>query len=138
MSPWTRQRRLAISSAARSLEIHLLHAGDRQDLPPVAIQTEPSLALRRAIRDGGTVETIPKEPETMQADLTVMTTEGHHGFLVAVRGVRPSKSFDRPTMPFWQFRRIPLEHRLTFSLVDVRITSTYKAGMPVVSERGPS
>ena len=64
--------------------LHVLHVGRADSMPSVALD-----APRRRndiVRQGPVVETIAKVAEEVDADLVVMATAGHKGFLDALRG----------------------------------------------------
>ncbi|MFT5327404.1 MAG: nucleotide-binding universal stress UspA family protein [Planctomycetaceae bacterium] len=51
------------------------------------------------IREGETVETIVEICEQKSADLLAMTTDGHHGFLDALRGTTTERVLHQATCP---------------------------------------
>ena len=65
----------------------LFHAGNGPDMPAVEIPTrDTALAFTHLTRPGDPVEQILAAATETAADLVVMSTAGHHGFLDALRG----------------------------------------------------
>jgi nucleotide-binding universal stress UspA family protein len=64
--------------------VHLLHVGRPGDMPSVTLT--PRAPTREIVREGPVVDTIDKVAEEIGADLIVMATAGHKGFLDALRG----------------------------------------------------
>jgi nucleotide-binding universal stress UspA family protein len=64
--------------------LHLLHVGRPGDMPSVTLAARAP--TREIVREGPVVETIDKVAEEIDADLIVMATAGHKGFLDALRG----------------------------------------------------
>ena len=75
---------LAEGLQARETVFHLLHVG--ADGPTMHLDARHEPQLRRLERDGPTVETIVDAAGEVDADLVVMATQGHDGFLDAFRG----------------------------------------------------
>jgi nucleotide-binding universal stress UspA family protein len=65
-------------------EFHLLHVGRPGSAPRVGLPDGRRGALIE--REGPVVETIAEVSDELRADLIVMTTAGHEGFLDALRG----------------------------------------------------
>jgi nucleotide-binding universal stress UspA family protein len=85
----------AIEAAAlmvRSLELpsgtfHILHVGPSADAPRMPWESPaPGWGVERLTIDGEPSEVILEQAAELGADLIVMTTEGPHGFLDALRG----------------------------------------------------
>lgn len=79
------------------VEIHLLHVGDRAlplDAPEGSGWTWNPLA-----KQGEPVEVIVQTAERVRADLVVMATEGHDGFLDALRGSTTEQVLRRTPCP---------------------------------------
>jgi nucleotide-binding universal stress UspA family protein len=68
------------------LNVTLLHVGGPDGVPPVRTEARPGWTWRTVTPEGDVVETIGAVAAEVGADLIVMTTEGHHGFLDALRG----------------------------------------------------
>lgn len=64
----------------------VLYVGRRTDMPSLRIPENGSGTWERFFRKGDVVEQILDTCDEFQADLIVMTTQGHHGFLDALRG----------------------------------------------------
>jgi nucleotide-binding universal stress UspA family protein len=75
---------LANGLGASGTVFHLLHVGADELATPVEPRYEPR--LRRLRRSGPVVETIVQIADEVAADLVVMATAGHEGFLDAFRG----------------------------------------------------
>lgn len=97
----------AVEAAAlmvRSLGIEtgtfcLLHAGQAAEAPVVASRCPPGWALTRLAREGDPADVIVSTAESIAADLIVMTTEGPHGFLDALRGSTSERVLRRTPCP---------------------------------------
>lgn len=85
---------VAIAAAAelcRTLEVtdaalHLVHVGDADSMPSVSVEEAGWREVTRRARAGDAVEEILAAATESAADLIVMATEGHQGFLDAIRG----------------------------------------------------
>lgn len=64
----------------------LFHVGEQADMPAVHGAERPGWTWDRRLGSGDPAEAILELAETLEADLLVMTTEGRHGFLDALRG----------------------------------------------------
>lgn len=64
----------------------LLHVGDELDAPDIAPPQRPGWEWTMAHREGDVVESILSAEKELRPDLVVMTTQGHDGFLDALRG----------------------------------------------------
>lgn len=71
---------------AGDVRITLLHVGREDRAPAVHPPAEMAASVEYTIRDGGVVQTIADTAAELDADLVVMPTQGHHGFLDALRG----------------------------------------------------
>lgn len=78
--------RLAQALGLGTLEVTVLHVGDGSDAPKVRTPDRPGLRWRHVAREGDVLETILATASQVRADLIVMTTKGHDGFLDALRG----------------------------------------------------
>ena len=67
-------------------EITLLFIGDASHMPVVEINDNNGWQWKRIIRRGNVVDVILKTADEISADLIVMATKGHQGFLDALRG----------------------------------------------------
>jgi nucleotide-binding universal stress UspA family protein len=89
--PWpqpavTAVTRLAAALGASDTEFHLLHVGEEGDLPALDLPENPGWKWNKLCRRGPVIDTILHAADAYHADLVVMTTDGHHGFLDALRG----------------------------------------------------
>ena len=66
--------------------LELLYVGDAADMPSPQIDQTAWSTVERTIRSGDVVAQILAAAEQGAADLIVMATEGHQGFLDAIRG----------------------------------------------------
>lgn len=66
--------------------VTLLHVGDAKDAPQLGIPVSSDWTWHTVTRPGEPVEVILQVADDSRADLIVMTTEGPHGFLDALRG----------------------------------------------------
>jgi nucleotide-binding universal stress UspA family protein len=80
----------AVAAALRLAELlgqdacfHLLHVGQRGAMPPHNLEGRPGNEI---VRQGPVVDTIVEVAGEVGADLIVMATAGHKGFLGALRG----------------------------------------------------
>jgi nucleotide-binding universal stress UspA family protein len=81
----------AVARMIRSLglpagRVNLLHVGDAEDMPPLQIPAEADWEWTVHVLEGDPVEVIVQTAAAAGSDLVVMTTEGPHGFLDALRG----------------------------------------------------
>lgn len=81
----------AVERMIRSLglppgKVNLLHVGNAGDMPPVPIPAETGWDWTAHILEGDPVDVIVQTATASKSDLIVMTTEGPHGFLDALRG----------------------------------------------------
>jgi nucleotide-binding universal stress UspA family protein len=97
----------AVDAAARmirSLElasgtVTLLRVGPSSEAPSVSIPDNPGWILNRIAAEGEPDEIILQTADTLGADLIVMTTEGPHGFLDALRGSTSERVLRRSRCP---------------------------------------
>jgi len=68
------------------LRIEFLYVGEELDAPDVSISKRPGWVVEHSAWDGNVVEHILNTSETQNSDLIVMATEGHDGFIDALRG----------------------------------------------------
>lgn len=104
LEPWaqpavTAATRLATALGASHLEFHLMHVGEEGDLPALALPESPAWTWNKFCRRGSVTDTIVHAAETYHADLVVMTTDGHHGFLDALRGNTTERVLHRLRCP---------------------------------------
>lgn len=90
-TPWperavTAAYRLAYALGAGDAMFHLLHVGAASGMPDVAPDGEAGRQWPQIVRSGQVVETILEVADEISADMIAMTTDGHHGFLDALRG----------------------------------------------------
>lgn len=66
--------------------VTLLHAGPAAEIPALQVAADAGWNWKLNAREGDPVEVILQSAAESSADLIVMTTEGPHGFLDALRG----------------------------------------------------
>lgn len=72
--------------AGGPVALELLYVGEAGDMPSLEVDEGFWSTTERTIRSGDVVEQIVAAAEDGAADLIVMATEGHQGFLDAIRG----------------------------------------------------
>lgn len=75
-------RTLGVTTAT----VHLVHVGEPGDMPAVSVEPGSPLKLESAARKGDVVDEILAVATRSRANLIVMATAGHQGFLDALRG----------------------------------------------------
>ncbi len=92
---WDPKPQAAVDAAVKMAEalgcteigVTLLHVGgDRLDMPPVEFPERPGWSFDERLEEGDVVDTILAVSADRDADLIVMATQGHDGFLDALRG----------------------------------------------------
>lgn len=78
--------RLVSAVGAIEATFHLLHVGEPDALPALALPAGDEERWNRLERTGEVTAGIVQAAREISADLIVMTTDGHHGFLDALRG----------------------------------------------------
>ena len=68
------------------VRIEFLHIGNEIDAPDVQLPNHSGWVIEHSAWEGDVVENILNTSETQNTDLIVMATEGHHGFVDALRG----------------------------------------------------
>jgi nucleotide-binding universal stress UspA family protein len=81
------------------VEISLVHVGSDDAFPTLESQDEDAFTVARVCRDGDVVDAVLAEAEERSADLIVMTTQGHQGFLDALRGSTTEQVLRRAPCP---------------------------------------
>lgn len=71
---------------ANSVSFTLLYVGEEANQPKVELPLPDAGRWERVVRQGNVVEQILDVATSSAADLIIMTTQGHHGFLDALRG----------------------------------------------------
>jgi nucleotide-binding universal stress UspA family protein len=87
--------------AVPSAEVHLLHVGDASTQPAISNASTNKIRSHTYLRQGEIVPTIIDFALEMKADLVAMTTDGHHGFLDALRGNTTEQVLRRLSCPLW-------------------------------------
>jgi nucleotide-binding universal stress UspA family protein len=79
--------------------LQLLHVGSATD--PAAVEVDPNTwpTVEHAVRNGDVVEQILAAASEGQADMIAMATEGHQGFLDALRGSTTERVLRHATCP---------------------------------------
>jgi nucleotide-binding universal stress UspA family protein len=91
-------------SFAHALECHgvtftLLHVGEEDLFPEVVVSERETWRWRKICRQGRVERQILQAAHECRADLIVMTTRGHHGFLDALRGSATERIVRNSTCP---------------------------------------
>lgn len=84
---------------AAPAELFLLHVGAPADAPAVQLEERAWSRVERLARQGGVVETIAAVAAELSTDLVVMATQGHRGFLDALRGSTTEQVLRRSSRP---------------------------------------
>ncbi len=71
---------------ADQARLHILHVGGAETMPTLTLPAWLGDRAERIDRLGSVVDMIVETADAVDADLIVMTTEGRHGFLDALRG----------------------------------------------------
>ncbi|MCR9198035.1 MAG: universal stress protein [Planctomycetaceae bacterium] len=90
---------LADAVAAEPVEVELLHVGDPASMPGLRLPDSDVCRWRWTTVPGDTVETICRTAEQQDSDLVIMTTNGHDGFLDALRGSTSERVLQRLRCP---------------------------------------
>ena len=91
-------------SFAHALECHgvvftLLHVGEEDRFPEVVMSERETWQWRKTYKQGPVERQILQAAHECRADLIVMTTLGHHGFLDALRGSTTERIVRNSTCP---------------------------------------
>ncbi|HSA79652.1 MAG TPA: universal stress protein, partial [Geminicoccaceae bacterium] len=78
--------RMARLLAERPVALELLYVGSPDDMPSLQVEQGSWSTVERTLCSGDVVAQILAAAERGAADLIVMATEGHQGFLDAIRG----------------------------------------------------
>jgi nucleotide-binding universal stress UspA family protein len=78
--------RMAIRLNLPSGIFTLLHVGESTGMPNVQLPEVPGWQWNRVVKPGDVVDVIGETASAVKAGLIVVTTEGRHGFLDALRG----------------------------------------------------
>jgi nucleotide-binding universal stress UspA family protein len=76
----------AQSQECRSMTFTLLHVGEEDRFPKVVISEREIWRWKTVCKKGNVERQILQAADECRADLIVMATRGHHGFLDALRG----------------------------------------------------
>jgi nucleotide-binding universal stress UspA family protein len=79
--------------------IVLLHVGEEGAVPAVETPLRDGWRWERTLRKGEPVDAILEAAAGMDADLIVMTTQGHHGLADALRGSTTERVIRRSRCP---------------------------------------
>ena len=77
----------------------VLHVGEKGDMPDLHYSDIPGWQWEIVMKQGDVVDVICETAEEIKADLLVMTTEGRHGFLDALRGSHSERVLHKVTCP---------------------------------------
>ena len=83
-----------------SIHFHLLHIAENiNDFPAVGTPTEAHWTWHRETKRGDVVDSVLRLAEDVAADLAVMVTRGHDGFLDALRGSTTERVLQQLSCP---------------------------------------
>ena len=86
--------------SCEAVDFTLLHVGDDlADFPAVTTVEHPGWTWHEVSRKGDVVDVIATATEELDADLVVMVTKGHEGFLDALRGNTTERVLKRVRCP---------------------------------------
>ncbi|MBX3331995.1 MAG: universal stress protein [Nitrospira sp.] len=77
----------------------VLHVGEEGDMPDLHYSELPGWQWNKVIKQGDVVDVICETTEEIKADLIVMTTEGRHSFLDALRGSHSERVLHKAPCP---------------------------------------
>jgi nucleotide-binding universal stress UspA family protein len=77
----------------------VLHVGEDEGMPDLHFSDMPGWRWDQVTKQGDVVEVICRTAEEIKADLIVMTTEGRHGFLDALRGSHSERVLHKTPCP---------------------------------------
>ncbi|HJT19853.1 MAG TPA: universal stress protein [Nitrospira sp.] len=77
----------------------LLHVGDQDSMPDILPPQVTGWKWKRLVRSGEVIDVIHETALEIKADLIVMTTDGRHGFLDALRGSHSERLLRRTPCP---------------------------------------
>ena len=77
----------------------LIHVGKKDSMPDVQLPDLPGWTWNRVVREGEVVDVIHETALEVKASLIVLTTEGRHGFLDALRGSHSERLLQRSPCP---------------------------------------
>ena len=90
---------LADALGLRALQLTLFHAGDQQSMPGLRIPDRRGIVQEVICRETDTVNGIVETATQAGADLMVMTTKGHDGFMDMLRGDTTERVLRRAPCP---------------------------------------
>ena len=93
--------------ATEPVEVELLHVGDPASLPGLQLPDSEWCRWRWTTIPGETVDTICHTTELQDSDLVIMTTDGHDGFLDALRGSTSERVLQRVKCPLLSVHNTP-------------------------------
>ncbi len=82
-----------------SPKIEALYIGDLANMPAVNPPQDLDCSFEQTVRSGKPVDEILQRADELEADLIVTVTEGHHGFLDALRGSTTEQIVRRAPCP---------------------------------------
>jgi nucleotide-binding universal stress UspA family protein len=91
--------RLVDGLGVASGHVTLLHVGSEAKLPKISVPTASRWKWQVKVEEGDAAETIVNAATSERADLIVMTTEGAHGFLDALRGSTSERVLSKTPCP---------------------------------------
>lgn len=92
--------------AGQQAEVRLLHVGDPSGMPSPSLPASPNCVWNWEHCTGSVVDRICEDAATNKADLIVMTTAGHDGFLDAIRGSTTERVLQHCACPVLSVPRV--------------------------------
>ncbi len=84
-----------------SADLHFLYVGDEASLPAIPRHASKHLRPHVHLKHGDVVQAILTASRELEADMIAMTTDGHRGFLDAVRGNTTEQVLRQIHCPLW-------------------------------------
>ncbi len=84
-----------------SADLHFLYVGQEANLPAIPHNLSKGLQRHVHIKHGDVVQAILTASRDLDADLIAMTTDGHRGFLDALRGTTTEQVLRQIHCPLW-------------------------------------
>ncbi len=92
---------LVDSLGIANVDLHFLFVGDEASLPAIPLIASQNVNCHVHLKQGDVVRAILAASQELEADLVAMTTDGHRGFLDAVRGNTTEQVLRQINCPLW-------------------------------------
>ena len=80
-------------------DVHIVHVGTQSTLPALPYDNADGVNFHVSLASGNVVSAIIEKCQEVRADLIAMTTDGHNGFLDAIRGNTTEQVLRKATCP---------------------------------------